>query len=40
MIPSKRQIFVHQFICRDEGDHELADLVANERERRAAELSG
>ena len=39
MITSKRKIFVHQFICRDEGHPELADLVANERERRAAELS-
>ena len=38
MITSKRKIFFDQFICRDEGHHELADLVANERERRAAEI--
>ena len=38
-IVPKRKIFLNQFIRRDEGHPELADLVANERKRRAAELS-
>ena len=39
MIANKGKIFVDKFICRYKGHPELADLVANERERRAAELS-
>ena len=34
----KRKIFLNQLVRRDEGQPELADLVASERERRAAEL--
>ena len=39
MITSKRKTFVDQFICRDGGLPELANLVSNERKRRAAENS-
>ena len=39
IIVQKRKIFVNQCVSRDEGHPELADLVANEKERRAAERS-
>ena len=32
---SKRETFVNQFVYRDEGRPELAELVANERKRKA-----